>query len=319
MGEVPQVVLNSGHKMPLVAMGTAQFPFVEDESLKLPILEAMVLGYRHFDTAKLYKSERALGEAIAEALNTNIIRSRGDIFITSKLWCTDVHPDKVLPALKETLERLKLEYLDLYLIHFPVRLREGYRGFSWAAEDILPVDIKGTWGAMEECCRMGLTKSIGVSNFSSKKLGDLLAYATIPPAVNQVEMHPQWQQRKMREFCEAKGIHVTAYSPLGGQRDIAGPVAVLDCEVLHEIARAKGKTAAQVSLRWVFQQGVGLVVKSFNKDRLKENLEILDWELNEEDLLNFKELPQKKVFPTQYFVSPNGPYKTVEELWDEDI
>ncbi|ERN11063.1 hypothetical protein AMTR_s00024p00112640, partial [Amborella trichopoda] len=175
------VVLNSGHKMPLVAMGTSKTPFGEDVSIKGPILEAMMVGYRHFDTASVYKSERDLGEAVAQALVTGVLRSRADLFITSKLWTTDAYPEGVLLALRETLKRLQVEYLDLYLIHFPARSKTA----EFGKEEILPIDLEGTWKAMEECCKMGLTKSIGVSNFSCKKLQDLLAIATIPPAVNQ--------------------------------------------------------------------------------------------------------------------------------------
>ncbi|ERN11059.1 hypothetical protein AMTR_s00024p00111030 [Amborella trichopoda] len=186
-------------------------------------------------------------------------------------------------------------------------------------EHHLPFDMRGTWEAMEKCCRMGLTKSIGVSNFSCKKLGDLLAHATIPPAVNQVEMHPLWQQRKLREFCGEKGIQVYAYSPLGGAGATWGTNAVLDSVVLKEIAHAHGKSTAQVSLRWILQQGAGLIAKSFKKERLKENLEMFDWELNEEEMQKIGELPPKKAILGEEWVSPNGPYKTLEELWDGEI
>ncbi|ERN11058.1 hypothetical protein AMTR_s00024p00110840 [Amborella trichopoda] len=319
IGGIPQVVLNSGHKMHLVGLGTAKDPFIEDESLKFPILEAMELGYRHFDTAMIYKSEKALGQAIAEAQERGIIDSRSELFVTSKLWCTDNHPDGVLPALHQTLQRLQLEYLDLYLIHFPARLKGGIKTAEFREEDILPIDLEGTWKAMEECCRLGLTKSIGVSNFSCKKLQDLLAIATIPPAVNQVEMHPFWQQRKLRGFCEAKGIHVEAFSPLGGGGVTWGPNAVLDCELLTEIAQAKGKSLAQVCLRWGFQQGVTLVLKSFKRERLKENLQIFDWELNEEELHKIGEIPQMKFARAEKYVTPEGPFKTLEDIWDGEI
>ena len=139
-----------------------------------------------------------------------------------------------------------MEYVDLYLIHFPVRVKEGIVGREFTKEDILPFDIRGTWEAMEECQRMGLAKSIGVSNFGSKKLTQLLENATIPPAVNQVEMNTSWRQAKLLEFCRDKGIHVTAWSPLRAYKDYWGSNDVIENLVLKEIAAAKGKTSAQV-------------------------------------------------------------------------
>ncbi|KAJ1438647.1 NADP-dependent oxidoreductase domain [Sesbania bispinosa] len=145
-------------------------------------------------------------------------------------------------------------------------------------EDLIPLDIKGTWEAMEECYRLGLAKSIGVSNFGIKKLTKFLENATIPPAVNQVEMSPSWQQGKLREFCKQKGIHI--------------------------------------ALRWVYEQGASVIVRSFNKERMKLNLEIFDWELSQEESQKFSQIPQCRMYSGTQFVSENGPYKSLEELWD---
>ncbi|WJZ86580.1 hypothetical protein VitviT2T_006023 [Vitis vinifera] len=143
-----------------------------------------------------------------------------------------------------------MEYVDLYLMHFSLRLKKEVASFEFAKEDILPSwDMKGTWEAMEECCRLGLAKSIGVSNFSCKKLSQLLQYATIPPAVNQVEMNAAWQQVKLREFCREKGIHVSAWSPLGANGAIWGSLAVVENPLLKEISAAKGKSLAQSQTR----------------------------------------------------------------------
>ncbi|KAH9745917.1 Deoxymugineic acid synthase 1 [Citrus sinensis] len=172
---------------------------------------------------------------------------------------------------------------------------------------------------MEECQNLGLTKSIGVSNFACKKLERLLATAKIPPAVNQVELNPVWQQKKLRDFCEKKGIHITAYSPLGAKGTVWGTNRVMECQVLKEIANAKGKSVAQVSLRWVYQQGVSLVVKSFNKERMKENLDIFDWELSAEELQKIEQIPQYRGNRTEVHVSEDGPYKSLEDLWDGEI
>ncbi|KAF8408308.1 hypothetical protein HHK36_007456 [Tetracentron sinense] len=214
---------------------------------------------------------------------------------------------------------LQLEYLDLYLIHWQVSAKPGKCKFPIDKEELLPMDFKSVWEAMEECQRFGLTNSIGVSNFSSKKLQDLLATATIPPAVNQVEMNPLWQQKKLREFCEAKGILVTAYSPLGARGTRWGNNEVMECEVLKEVSKARGKTVAQVSLRWVFEQGVGLLVKSYNIERMKENLEIFNWALSEGDYNKINQIPQRRGMPKEEFISVDGPYKSIEELWDGEI
>ncbi|XP_077254022.1 non-functional NADPH-dependent codeinone reductase 2-like [Tasmannia lanceolata] len=317
---IPEVELSSGSRtMPLLGMGTAAFPFAASEAMKSAILYAIELGNRHFDTAAIYQSEQTLGETIVEALRLGFIKSREELFITSKLWCTDAHPNLVLHALHNTLKKLQLEYLDLYLIHFPVSLKPGEPKQPFNREDLLPMDFKCVWEAMEECQRLGLTKSIGVSNFSCKKIADLLSTTKIPPAVNQVEMHPLWQQKKLREFCWAKGIHVSAYSPLGANGTMWGNSQVMDCEVLKEIAKARGKTVAQVSLRWVYEQGVSLLVKSFNKERIKENLHFLDWSLSEEESYRISLIQQRKGFPALDFVSLDGPFKSPEEFWDGEI
>ncbi|KAF7852068.1 hypothetical protein BT93_L0596 [Corymbia citriodora subsp. variegata] len=315
---VPEVVLNSGMRMPLIGMGGGAASLPPPDVLTSIFFDAIEVGYRHFDTAANYGSEEVLGRAVAKALDQGLVKSRSDIFITTKLWCTDAHPDLVLPALKKSLQKLGLEYVDLYLIHWPVRVKEGIEGFDFKGQ-MLPFDMKGTWEAMEECSKLGLAKSIGVSNFGTKKLSQLLMHAKIPPAVNQVEMNVGWQQEKLRAFCRKKGIHVTAWSPLGANGASWGSLVVMESPVLREISIAKGKTVAQVALRWIHEQGAIVIVKSFNKERMKENLQILDWGLSQEDLDKIKlQIPQKRGFPGDFFISKDGPYKSLDELWDED-
>ncbi|KAK3223211.1 hypothetical protein Dsin_010236 [Dipteronia sinensis] len=320
MISVPEVVIESSNqRMPVVGLGTAASPFAGSETTKQAILNAIKLGYRHFDTATLYQTEESLGDAIAEALSLGIIKSRDELFVTSKLWCSDAHQDLVVPALQKSLENLQLEYLDLYLIHWPVSAKPGSYEFPVKKEDFLPMDFKSVWAAMEECRNLGLTKSIGVSNFSCKKLGEILAEAKIPPAVNQVEMNPLWQQNKLREFCKEKGVLLTAYAPLGATGAIWGSNRVMECEELKQIADAKGKTVAQVCLRWAYEQGVIVVVKSFNKQRMKENLEIFNWELSDEESNKISEIPQSRGCLGEDYISINGPIKSMEELWDGEI
>ncbi|KAK1365799.1 Non-functional NADPH-dependent codeinone reductase 2-like [Heracleum sosnowskyi] len=154
----------------------------------------------------------------------------------------------------------------------PATVMLGAANFPPKPEDIIPMDIKSVWITMEECQTLGLTKSIGVSNFSCKKLVDILDFAKIPPAVNQVEMNPTWQQGKLKEFCKANGIVIVAYSPLGAAGASWGTKGVMESEVLKEIAKSKGKSVAQIALRWVYEQGVVIVAKSYNKERLRQNL-----------------------------------------------
>ncbi|GMI74944.1 hypothetical protein like AT1G59960 [Hibiscus trionum] len=310
---------SNGEKMPLLGFGTAVSPPVGAEATKMAILQAIKLGYRHFDTAAKYGSEQPLGDAIQESLSIGSIKSRDELFITTKLWCGDAHGELVVAALKRSLQNLKLEYLDLFLIHWPVSAKPGTYEFPIKEENFLPMDFNSVWAAMEDCQKLGLTKSIGVSNFSCKKLTDLLAIAKIPPAVNQVEMNPLWQQKKLREFCKAKGIFLTAYSPLGAVGTFYGSNRVMECEVLKQIAKAKGKTVAQISLRWIYQQGVGVIVKSFNGERMKQNLEIFDWFLNEEELEMMDRIPQSRGVPGTPFTSRYGPFRTIEDIWDGEM
>ncbi|XP_059643953.1 methylecgonone reductase-like [Cornus florida] len=317
--QIPEVILSSGnYKMPVIGMGTAGYPLSPPHHLTTILIDAIQAGYRHFDTASAYGTEEPVGRAVAEALDRGLIKSRDQIFITSKLRCSDSHHDLVLPAIHLTLRRLGLDYVDLYLIHLPVRMKEGIEGFEFTKEDLLPFDIKGTWEAMEECHRLGLAKSIGVSNFGSKKLTQLLQHATIPPAVNQVEMNVAWQQQKLREFCSSRGIHVSAWSPLAANGAIWGSLAVMESPILKNIAAANGKNVAQVALRWIYEQGVSVIVKSFNHERMKENLQIFDWKLTQDELFQIQQIPQRRGFTGEVFVHSEGPYKTLEDFWDDD-
>ncbi|XP_006357206.1 non-functional NADPH-dependent codeinone reductase 2-like [Solanum tuberosum] len=317
---MPAIPMAAGcRRIPALGFGTAADPPVEPEIVRSAVVEAIEVGYRHFDTAALYNSEEALGEAINEAINDGFVESREQLFITSKLWCSDAHPQHVLPALNKTLRNLKMDYIDLYLIHWPLSSKPGIHEYPIKKEDFIPMDFKSVWVAMEECHKLGLTKFIGVSNFSCKNLADVLATAKIPPAVNQVEVNPCWQQQKLREFCKRNGVLVVGYSSLGSIGTFYGTNRVMESEVLREIAKARGKTVAQVALRWGYEQGIGVVVKSYNKERMKQNLEIFDWSLNDDECRKISEIPQSRVCLGKDYTSPYGPYKTTEELWDEEL
>ncbi|CAL1399414.1 unnamed protein product [Linum trigynum] len=304
--------------MPSIGMGTACASPVPPppEVIVAALLDAVAAGYRHFDTAAVYRTEEEVGRAVAEAVEKGHVGSRDEFFITSKVWCTDLHADSVVPALTNTLRRLGMEYVDLYLIHWPVSMKKSPLGF--VKEDIVEFDMRGTWAAMEDCFRLGLCKSIGVSNYGPAKLHQLLQHATIPPAVNQVEMNTGWQQKKLVKLCREKGIQVCAWSPLGGNGASWGSFSVMHSPVLKEIADAKGKSVAQVALRWIYEQGAIPIVKSFNKDRMRQNLDIFDWELTQDEVSKIEQrIPQQRGFSGEMFVSETGPYKSVDELWDQ--
>ncbi|XP_052134343.1 probable NAD(P)H-dependent oxidoreductase 2 [Oryza glaberrima] len=302
--------------MPRIGMGTAAFPFTSSETTAA-LLRAIELGYRHFDTARLYATEGCVGEAVAEAVRRGLVASRADVFVTSKLWCSDLHAGRVVPAARETLRNLGMDYVDLLLVHWPATVAPGSYDFPFPKEEMAPAfDMEGVWRGMEECHRLGLARAIGVSNFSAKKLEQLLSFAVVRPAANQVEMNPMWQQRTLREVCRREGVQLCGYSPLGAKGTPWGSAAVMDSGVLHDIAQTKGKTLAQICLRWMYEQGDVLLVKTYNENRMKENLDIFDWELTEEERDKISKLPQQRGLTGMQFVCDNGPYKCVEDLWD---
>ncbi|XP_031100207.1 methylecgonone reductase-like [Ipomoea triloba] len=317
--KVPKAKLNSGHQMPLLGMGSGSLSLPEAEQLTSIFIQAIEMGYRHFDTAAVYGTEVALGRAVAAAVQQGLVASRDQLFITTKLWCSENERHLVVPALRRSLGRLGLDYVDLYLIHWPLRLKDCIEDAKFKTENVVSFDMKGTWEGMEECCNLGLAKSIGVSNFTSKKISQLLQNATIPPAVNQVEMSVAWQQSKLLEFCREKGIQVSAWSPLGANDAPWGNPGLLEIPQLKDAAMTKHKTTAQVALRWIYEQGACPIVKSFNKERMKQNLQIFTWELGEEEIGKIQQIPQRRGCRANTFVHPNGPYKSVEELWDGDI
>ncbi|KAI3734175.1 hypothetical protein L6452_13639 [Arctium lappa] len=293
---IPAMTISSSdgpRPIPVIGMGTATM-IADSDEVKAAILEAIKVGYRHFDTAALYQTEKPVGEAIGEALRMGLIKSRAELFITTKLWCNSTERHLVLPALKKSLLNLGLKYVDLYLIHWPLKLNQEHYKFPVPKECVAAIDIKGVWEAMEDCQDLKLTKSIGVSNFSCRKIQEILSFARIPPAVNQVEMNPLWQQKELNRFCKANSILLTAYSPLGAFSNPWGHNRVMESDVLQDIAKAKGKTIAQVSLRWLYEQGVSFVVKSFCIERMKQNLDIFDWSLTQEELNKISRIPQRK-------------------------
>jgi len=273
---------------------------------------ALQLGYRHIDCAAVYGNEAEIGVALEEAFADGGI-ARADVWITSKLWNTSHAPADVRPALMQTLSDLRLDYLDLYLMHWPVVLKSD-AAMPLSAADFISLDelpVADTWRAMEPLVAEGLCRQIGVSNFSVLKLEALLGAAQIPPAVNQIEMHPYLQQPAMLEFCAAHDVHLTAYAPLG-----SGDLSLLADATVVAIAERHGCTPAQVLIRWAMQRGTSVIPKSCNPERIAQNLAAADVPLLDDDMRELAALDRAQRFiDGNFWVHEGGPY-TLANLWD---
>lgn len=260
-----KVVLHNGVKMP--AFGLGVYKVEEGIQIEETIKTGLEIGYRLIDTASFYKNEEGVGRAIR---NSGIPRE--ELFITTKVWNTDQGYESTLMAFETSMEKLGLDYLDLYLVHWPVKGK-----------------YIETWRALEKLYREGRVKAIGVSNFKIHHLEDLLKNSEEKPVVNQVELHPLLSQEDLREFCQRHNIKVEAWSPLARGR-------FLDEPVLKNIADSHNKSSAQVILRWHLQNQIIAIPKSVTASRLKENADIFDFELTPEEMKVINGLNQNQRF-----------------------
>jgi len=293
------VTLNTGASMPLIGLGTwKSAPNEAGNAVACALTEC---GYRHIDCAAAYGNEKEVGAALAGVFNEGKVR-REDVFITSKLWNIGHKREAVRPACEATLRDLGLEYLDLYLMHWGMATSDSH----WAIDKngvlaLEPVSVRETWEAMEELVSAGLVKAIGVANFSVAQLIDLLSYAKVKPAMNQIEMHPYLQQSRRVEFCQYRGIAVTAYSPLGspGNKRPDLPELLAD-ETVKKIALSHAKTPAQILLRWGMQRQTVVIPKSTHEGRIRENIGVFDFELSTSEMTEIAALDRKLRFVDPY-------------------
>jgi alcohol dehydrogenase (NADP+) len=310
---------SNGDQMPIVGLGTWKSAPGEVYGA---VCEALRIGYRHIDCAMIYGNELEIGRAIRDAIAAGQVK-RKDLWITSKLWCTSHGRENVAIALSKSLQDLGLDYLDLYLIHWPIPLRPG-KAFSRSAADFLSQTespIHGTWEGLEAGVGAGLTRHIGVSNFSVKKLRDLVSRCKIKPEVDQVELHPLLQQPELVAYCSSQGIHVTAWAPLGSPDrpdsvKLPGAPVLLDNPVINAIARSRGVTPAQVLIAWHVQRGISTIPKSVRPSRLRENLAAADISLSEADMERIAGLNQDyRYIDGSFWVVDGGPW-TLQSIWD---
>jgi D-xylose reductase len=293
----PAIALADGTRVPAVGLGFWKVPRPAAADLVQSALQA---GYRHFDCACDYGNEPEVGIGLQAAFKKGLCR-RNSLWITSKLWNTYHERKHVRAALERTLKDLQLDYLDLYLVHFPIAQRfvpfeKRYPpGWFFDPDTASPkmefsrAPLAETWAAMEKLVEAGLVKNIGVCNLGTAMLRDLLNSCHVPPAMLQIELHPYLTQEKLVRFCRDERIGVTAFSPLGAQSYFSIGMAKPDESVLQEVvvndaAKAHGKSPAQVVLRWGFQRGAAVVPKSERIERLQENLAIFDFELFETEM-----------------------------------
>lgn len=272
------VTLNTDAKMPLMGLGT--FLSARGEVYQA-VRWAIKLGYKHIDCASVYGNQSEIGQALHDAVAEGDCR-REELFITSKLWNDSHQINQVRPALEKTLTELKLDYLDLYLIHWPVAQTLG-TVMPLKDDDWLPlseVPLWETWAEMEKLYHAGLVKAVGVSNFNEANLKALIEKTAIVPAVNQVECHPLLSQNELLEFCRKNNIVLEAYSPLGAQKSNE---YILKNPIIQTIARRNRCTPAQVVLAWNLQRGIPVIPKSVHEERIRENYAALAVELDEAD------------------------------------
>lgn len=291
---VAKVKLNNGMEMPIIGLGTWQSPTTE---VYEAVRAAIEVGYRHIDCAYCYGNETAVGRAIKDSISDGIVK-REELFVVSKVWLTFFTRERVRVGLKRSLTNLGLDYLDLYLVHWPISLQQ-------VDDKIFPADVNGyaidghvdyldTWKGMEDVLRDGLVRSIGVSNFNSEQIARILSNSNIKPVTNQVESHPYLSQQKLLQFCRERSIPLTAYSPLGNPGSSyntnVSKKNVLEDKLVTNLAAKYKKSPGQILIKFQAQRGVIVIPKSVNRHRIIENIQIFDFELTADEITALENL-----------------------------
>jgi alcohol dehydrogenase (NADP+) len=314
------ITLASGDAVPAIGLGT--WKISEDEAFGV-VQTAIESGYRHIDCARIYENEVPIGRGLEFCLRSGVI-DRDSLWITSKLWNDSHRRQDVRPALEQSLLDLRLDWLDLYLIHWPVAHRRGVLHAETASdyETLEDIPLSETWLAMRECQKSGLCRNIGVSNFSRAAIEELISQTGIVPAVNQVEMHPYLPQNALLEYCHGKGIAVTAYSPLGSRdrpedmKSAREPSLFRD-PVIESHAQAIGISPASLLIAWAVQRGTIVIPKSANPQRIRENLAAAEISIPASVMQEIAGLDRHFRFVDgKFWEIDGGPY-TAREMWGE--
>ncbi|MFY0686680.1 MAG: aldo/keto reductase [Cyclobacteriaceae bacterium] len=309
----------NGDKMPILGLGTWKS---DPGEVYQAVKTAIDLGYRHIDCAFIYGNENEVGEAVNDSIREGKVK-RSDLWITSKLWNSYHAKEDVRPGIEATLQLLKLDYLDLYLMHWPVALKSRIT-YPTAGSDFVPLEqfpLIDTWIEMIKLQESGLTKHIGVSNFSISKIKSLTDLSGVKPEMNQCERHPYFQQQTLIEYCKGNGIHFTCYSPLGSPDRPARVVKddapiLLENPTISNIARDHQISPAQVILSWTVAKALAVVPKSVNSHRLADNIASCDITLTNQEIELIDGLDKNYRYIDGSFWAMDGSPYTIETLWD---
>ncbi len=313
------LIFKNGDTLPILGLGTWKS---KPGEVRQAVYWAIEAGYRHIDCAAIYQNEREVGQGIADALADGLVK-RKELFITSKLWNDSHRHDDVKPALEKTLSDLRLDNLDLYLVHWPIAFKPGI-GFATHREEYYTyqdVPLTQTWEAMQDEKASGLVKHIGVSNFNQAKLKEILSMGGESPEMNQVEMHPFLPQENLVKFCSENGILMTAYSPLGSPDSRAerhkNDPKLLENSVVAEIAQKHRVSVGQVLIAWSIARDIAVIPKSVNQARIVENFKSAELQLEPSDLDALGKINvSHRYVDGSIFTSKQSPYK-LTDLWDQ--
>jgi alcohol dehydrogenase (NADP+) len=306
--------------IPPIGLGTWKSA---DHSVYNAVRYALEIGYQHLDCAPIYMNEKPIGQAIKDAISAGHIK-RQSLWVTSKLWNSFHAYNDAIDALKETLHFMQLDYLDSFLIHWPVAMKKSVgHARAKSHHDFIPLDqapLESTWEALIECQKQGLTRTIGVSNFSIEKIDHLIKKTGVTPAINQVECHPLLSQQPLLDYCQQHHISLTAYAPLGSndrpnKMKLAKEPSLLQHPCIQEIATFHHCSTAQVLLAWAMHRGTIVIPKSIQPQHIKNNLDALNLRLQDQEITAINQLNQNYRFiDGRFFALPDSPY-TVDSIW----